>query len=138
MTSDNSGMLFVADNLGATIRTYNVGTRAVGTFAGDGTAAVRDGVGTMARIDRPRGLTSDGTSLYFVEFEEDVIRQGVIATRDVTTMLGVPSGGPMMAPPYADGTGSAVVMFRPFSIAFHQASNSLFFVDGYAVIRRVQ
>ena len=106
----------------------------VTTFAGDGTMGVLDGVGTSAQIHRPRGMTSDGTSIYFVEFNTHVVRQGVIATQEVSTMLGVPN---MMG--YFEGTGAAARFTSPFAMAFHWPSNSLFVLDGgNNVIRRIR
>lgn len=94
-----------------------------------------DGVGTAARIHRPRGITSDGTSIYFVEFNYHTVRQGVLATQDVSTLAGMPmpTGG------YAEGVGSAAQFDGPWSIAYHFPSNSLFVSDGgNNVIRRIQ
>jgi cysteine-rich repeat protein len=65
MTSDNSGNLFVADTNGATVRAFNTSTGYLGTYAGTGTCGYVDGSGAAAAIHRPRGLTSDGTSLYW-------------------------------------------------------------------------
>jgi cysteine-rich repeat protein len=134
MASDNSGMLYVADTNGAEIRAFNAVTNEVTSFAGDGTSGIVDGVGTAARIGRPRGMTSDGTSIYWVEFNAHLIRQGVLATQSVTTMIGTA----MMAG-YTEGVGSAARIASPFGITYHYPSRSLFWLDGgNCVIRRVQ
>ncbi len=147
VTTDGSGMLYIADTNGNTIRSFNTVTREVLTFAGTGACGYVDGIGAAARIHRPRGLTSDGTSVYFVEFNAHTVRQGVIATRSVTTLLGTPAACTLdcscgATPPpggYAEGTGAAAQFYNPFSLAFHFPSNSLFLVDsGNAVIRRIQ
>ena len=39
-------------------------------------------------VHRPRGMTSDGPSVYWAEFNQNTIRQGVIATMDVSTVVG--------------------------------------------------
>ena len=135
MTHDNSGLLYIAETQGRRIRVFNTHTNEVTTFAGDGTMAVLDGVGTAAQVSRPRGMTSDGTSLYFVEFNHNVIRQGVLATRSVTTMLGTAS----TTGSYAEGQGSAVGMSNPFAMAYHWPSGRMFFLDGgNAVIRTIR
>jgi cysteine-rich repeat protein len=147
MTSDNSGMLYIADTNGNTLRAYNTVTGAVTTFAGTGACGYADGLGTAAAIHRPRGMTSDGTSLYWVEFNAHTIRQGVIATGDVSTMIGTPAACTLtcscgMPPPtggYAEGVGAAAAMSGPYGVTYHFPSRSLFFVDGgNAVIRRIQ
>ena len=79
-------------------------------------------------------MTSDGTSIYWVEFDQHTIRQAVLATAEVTTMMGVAG----MAG-YAEGTGAAALFDSPFSVVFHWPSNSLFVFDsGNFVIRRIQ
>lgn len=135
MTSDNSGNLFIADTNGNTLRVYNTVTHVLSTFGGMfGMAAVVDGPLGTSRINRPRGITSDGTSIYFVEADQHVIRQGVIATTEITTMIGVAG----MAG-YVEGTGSAARLSGPFSITFHYPSRSLFVLDGAnALIRRIR
>lgn len=147
IANDGSGMLYIADTNGNTIRAFNTVTAEVTTFAGDATCGYVDGAGTAAKVHRPRGMTSDGTSIYWTEFNAHTIRQGVVATKQVGTMLGTPlpcavtcSCG-MNPPPggYMEGTGSAAALNGPFDIAFHWPSNSFFVVDGgNFVIRRIQ
>lgn len=140
MTSDNSGMLYVADTNGFHIRSFNTVTNHVGTFAGDGVAGYVDAVGTMASIHRPRGMSSDGTSLYFVEFNQHTVRQGILATGEVSTNAGKHCDGQMMcAGGYVEGTGTAARFNGPFSLAYHYPSKSLFVLDSVnRVIRRMQ
>ncbi|MDC0669408.1 DUF4215 domain-containing protein [Nannocystis radixulma] len=140
MTSDNSGMLYIADTNGFHIRSFNTVTNYVGTFAGDGMAGYIDGIGTAASVHRPRGLTSDGTSLYFAEFNQNTIRQGILATQEVSTNAGQHCDGNMMCPgSYVEGVGLAARFNGPFALAFHPASDSLFVLDSAnRVIRRLQ
>ena len=134
IASDNSGMLFIADTNGARIRAFNTVTGDVTTFAGNGTSAIVDGVGPAAQIQRPRGITSDGTSVYFAEFNGATIRQGVIASQAVTTMIGTPG-----SPGYLEGVGSAARLDSPWGLAFHYASRSIFWFDNAnCVVRRIQ
>lgn len=143
IVSDNSGVLYISDTNGQAIRTLTAATARVGTLAGVPVGRVPtpppamyvDDVGTAARIHRPRGITSDGTSVYFVEFNYHTVRQGVIATRAVSTLVGMPmpTGG------YAEGVGTTAQLAGPWSIAYHFPSNSLFVSDGgNNVIRRIQ
>jgi cysteine-rich repeat protein len=140
MASDNSGTLYIADTNGNKIRYYNTVTDYLGTFAGDGTSGYVDGIGTAARIHRPRGMTSDGTSIYFAEFNQHTIRQGVLGTYDVSTNCGQHCDG---ASPcnggYTEGQAAAAEFDGPFGITFHYLSNSLFVLDGgNNLIRRIQ
>jgi hypothetical protein len=141
MASDGSGTLYIADTNGNQIRTYNVTSTWTGTFVGSGVPGYLDGVGLAAQVHRPRGMTSDGTSIYWVEFDAHTIRQADLATGTVTTLVGTPTtpscgnggGG------YAEGTGNAAHLSCPFSVAFHFPSRALYFSDGgNAVIRKIQ
>ena len=135
-------MLYISDTNGARIHEYNTTLGTLATFAGSGTAGYLDGIGAAAQVHRPRGMTSDGTSLYWVEFNQHTIRQGVFATKSVTTAVGTPA-----CPTQANCNGSfvddvygaAAGLSTPFSVVYHYPSESLFFVDaGNSVIRRVQ
>lgn len=146
IASDGSGMLYIADTNGNTIRAFNTVTNEVTTFAGNAMCGHVDGTGTNARINRPRGMTSDGTSVYWVEFEANTIRQGVVATKEVGTFSGTPAAcsvncscGGMPPGGYMEGTGAAAMWNRPWEIEFHWPTNSFFVIDsGNFVIRRIQ
>jgi hypothetical protein len=74
----------------------------VSTFAGAyGILGTTDATGTAARFGSPRGITSDGTNLYLVDYSNYNIRKIVIATGEVTTLAG--SGGSGST----DGTGTS-------------------------------
>jgi hypothetical protein len=143
MTSDNSGRLFIADTNGQTIRVYNVNTGDVSTFAGSPQAQPEylDGVGAAARIHRPRGLTSDGTSIYIAEFAQHTIRQGVIATQSVTTNVGQSCSGTM---PCNGGHANGqqiqnTLLDAPVGLAFNAPTNTVFVCDsGNNVIRALR
>jgi cysteine-rich repeat protein len=87
MTSAHNGMLYIADTNGETLRSYNTSTHVLGTIAG-GQQGYVDGIGTAAQLDRPRGLASDGTSLYWGEQNAHTIRQLVLSSAQVTTLAG--------------------------------------------------
>ncbi len=48
-----------------------------------------DGVGPAVGMDRPRGITSDGTSVYFAEQDERTLRQVELASSTTSTLVGV-------------------------------------------------
>jgi hypothetical protein len=135
IVSDGSGVLYVSDTNGNTIRSLHATTFAVSTFAGvTGMTGYVDAIGAAARIDRPRAITADGASIYFCEFGMHTIRQGILATRDISTLAGTPmaTGG------YVEGVGSAARFQGPWGLAYHAASGSLFVSDGNRVVRRIQ
>jgi cysteine-rich repeat protein len=86
--SDNSGNIYVIDTNGQIMRTYNTVNGYAGTLAGS-TFGYTDGTGTQAQFDRPRGISSDGTSVYVSEQNEQTMRQVNIASQEVSTMVGV-------------------------------------------------
>ena len=139
IVSDNSGMLYISDTNGETLRAMNATTFAVTTFAGvRGMRMYLDGVGTAARIFRPRGITADGGSIYFVEFNAHTVRQGVLASGSVTTLAGMVDTAPMSTGGYVDAVGVAAAFASPWGIAYHHPSHSLFVSDANHVIRRIQ
>jgi hypothetical protein len=147
IASDGSGMLYIADTNGNKIRAYNIVTTEVTTFAGSGACGYLDGIGTAAQIHRPRGMTSDGTSIYWVEFNAHTIRQAPVASAAVDTFAGAVPNPCILtcscAQPqpgsYLEGVGTQARFDGPFSIAFHYPSSSLFVHDSANnVIRRIQ
>jgi hypothetical protein len=66
--------LFVSEFLGSTIRRVSISNFSVVTIAG-GTAGYADGIGTVARLNNPGGVTSDGNFLYFVDGSNHSIRR---------------------------------------------------------------
>ena len=150
MASDNSGMLYISDNLGCAIRSYNIHTGYVGTFAGQGPGpcSYADGNGVAAGIDRPRGMTSDGASLYWVEVDQHTIRQGVLVPTptspngEVTTLAGQfgCSGTNDGVGATFTGCGAAATFPRftaPFDLVYHHPSRSLYVYSNQA-IRRIE
>ena len=85
-------------------------------------------------------MTTDGTSVYWVEFNQHTMRQGIAANGAVSTNLGQDCGGNAGCNGgFADGVGTAALVDGPFALAFHYPSNSIFLLEaGNFVIRRVQ
>ena len=106
--------LFVADNFNNNIRKIVVGTGAVTTLAGNSSMAAgsTDGSSSAARFSLPGGVTTDGTSLYVVDTNNNTIRKVLIATGAVTTLAGNASVGPGGH----NGTGSAALFNNPNDI----------------------
>lgn len=140
LTLGNSGMLYIADTQGAKIRTFNMATAEVGTLAGNGTQGYVDGSGAAVRVHRPRGLAFDGTSVYWVEGDQDTVRQMVLPTGQVGTQLGTHCNGAAVCNgAYVEGIGTAARFNLPTDVLFHFPTRSLFVFDAAnAVLRRVQ
>lgn len=139
VAAGDAGTLYIADTNGAKVRAFNTATREVQTLAGDGTVGYVDGVGTSVRVNRPRGLTFDGTSVYWVEVGQHTVRQIVLPTGQVTTLAGSHCGGAPCSGGYAEGVGVSARFNQPTDMIFHFPSRSLFVFDaGNALLRRIQ
>jgi len=85
-------ILYVLDGNG--IRTVNVTTGQVSTFAGSITDAGRsDGPLLQARFNQPAGIWGDGTSLYVADTGNNTIRRIDLQFGRVTTVAGSTQGG---------------------------------------------
>lgn len=147
LTSNGRGLLYISDSDGESIRGYEVGTRNLFTVVGSATACgYVDAYGATAQLNRPRGIATDGESIYFVEQLAQTIRQVVVATKQVTTLSGTPldcASNCMcafgMAGSYAEGIGAAAQWNNPLDIAFDPKSRSLFVSDSNNfIIRRIE
>jgi hypothetical protein len=92
VASDGSGNLFVVDSANSTIRKVVIATGAVTTLAGSaGNLGSTDGMGSAARFNLPRGVASDRAgNLFVADYYSYAIRKIVIATQEVTTVVGSP------------------------------------------------
>ncbi len=115
--------LYIADTANNTIRKLVIASGQVTTIAGSpGIAGSQDGVGSGALFDGPAGITTDGTSLYITDFNNNTIRQLVLATGAVTTLAGVPG-----LPGIIDGVGTGGLFNGPFGITTD--GNALYIAD---------
>jgi cysteine-rich repeat protein len=145
LTTDGVSMLYISDFDGRKIRAYDTGTGEVTTVAGTGTCSYKDGAGTTALLNAPRGLAFDGTSVYFAESESHTIRQIVLGKSDVSTLSGTPipctvdcSCSMPLPGGYAEGGPTQAQWWYPYDIVYHAGSRSLFVSDGMNnVIRRI-
>jgi len=153
MAADHSGHLYITDTNGANLRSYDIASGWVGTLVGGsgGTSfAYEDGTGGAVRLLRPRGLTSDGTSLYWCEQTAHTIRQVVIDTTEASTLVGVRGCSGSRDGVGGDGTtdwsgscssGSTATMplfDRPMgAIVYHFPRNSIFLLES-GRLRRIQ
>ncbi len=90
MLAGDATNLYLTEYTANTIRKITLATGDVSTLAGlSGSAGANvDGTGTAARFNSPRGVWSDGQSLYVADSFNYTIRKIVIATGAVTTIAG--------------------------------------------------
>jgi len=91
LATDGQGILYVADALANTVRKIEIATRSVTTVAGQpGSSGSTNGIGSAARFSSPMGLAIDGKgALYIADSGNGTIRKMVIATGEVSTVVGV-------------------------------------------------
>ena len=90
-----------------------------------------DGIGGAARLRKPQGITTDGSSLFVADTANHTIRKIEIATGAVTTIAGKAG-----KPGSVDGIGSVARFNAPFGISY--GGGSLWISDkGNATIRRM-
>ena len=114
ITTDGSS-LFLADSNNHTIRKIDIATGIVSTLAGTaGKKGGQDGIGSVARFNRPFGISTDGRNLYVTDSNNHTIRQIDIDTGAVITLAGkVGEVG------YVDGKGKRARFFIPEGITVY-------------------
>ena len=145
-----AGVVYVGDAYNCLIRAIDVATGIVTTLAGGGGAAgtgytvsnsacgYANGVGSNAMFDLPSGVAADGLGrLYVADRWNNVVRSIVIATRNVSLLVGG-GGGPYSAFPYGpgapgtiawtagahpDGAGTSAGFWQPYALALDGRGN---------------
>src|SRR5262249_20707626 len=119
------GTVYFADTENHAIRTIDLSSHAVTTWAGAlGVAGTDDGPIASARFREPEGLAADGSgNLYVADTDNNTIRKIVIATGTVTTLAG--TAGMTGA---TDGVGAAALFNKPRAIAW-DGGGKLYVVD---------
>lgn len=97
--SKNGKTLYVADSDNHRIRTVDVATGQTAILAGTGKSGLKNGAANKARFKRPVSLllSSNGRTLYVVEWGNHAIRTIDLVTKRVATMVGNGQAG------YRDG-----------------------------------
>ncbi|MBC8259669.1 MAG: hypothetical protein H8E38_11670 [SAR324 cluster bacterium] len=87
----------------------------VTTFAGSGSTGSADNTdATLATFKYPHGITTDGTNLYIADNDNNIIRQIVISSGEVTTIAG--TGSICYSNIECDGTGTSALTYYPMGI----------------------
>jgi hypothetical protein len=104
--------IFVADTGNNTIRSIDIASGAVNTFAGSaGISGSTDATGTAALFNHPAGITLNGSIVYVADTGNNTIRVIDRSTGVVATVLG--SAG---IPGSTDGTGGAALFNHPTGV----------------------
>jgi DNA-binding beta-propeller fold protein YncE len=119
--------VYVTDLLGHAVRSVDVATGAVTTFAGKlGEEGFVDAAGDKARFrldfgnyGAGSGIATDGTNLYVADTGNFAIRK-ILPNKDVVTLAGGTEGS-------ADGTGTGAQFMAPSAVAY--ANGFLYVVD---------
>jgi hypothetical protein len=132
---DGAGSFVYVSDFGVNrVRKIAIATGAVSTVAGKLTgnadsngnsAGYRDGAGTLAWFDGPRGLTIDATStnIYLADSANFRIRKIVITTGTVSTIFG---SGTKAA--HADASGTSAQFNSPISLALDAFSGEYLYI----------
>jgi sugar lactone lactonase YvrE len=127
---DGAGNLFVAEGRGSTIRQVLIATGMVTTLAGLGFTGTdyhvgsTDGMGADARFWGPSGVVSDGAgNLYVADSRNHAIREVVVATKTVATLVGAAPGIDR-----TDGVGAEARFDSPRGLAY-DGSGDLFVAE---------
>jgi sugar lactone lactonase YvrE len=134
VVSSDRETLFVADAANDTIRRIALATGAVTTLAGSPEiAGGSDGIGADASFNFPYTLVDDGKGdLFVADSSNNTIRKVVVATREVTTLAGSPTGDFGSA----DGIGASALFNAPRGMAGDGLGN-LFVTDSGRTIRKI-
>ncbi len=126
MTYDGAGNLYVFDN--GAIRQVAIATGMVTTLVGSPTTGAADGVGAAAGLGSQGDVRSDGNgTLYVADGGNGAIRKVVIATRTVTTIVGVLSQHAQVLGPLPGG------LVFPETLAI-DANGALYISDDDAIL----
>ncbi len=79
--------LYVADKSNHRIRKISLDTGETSTLAGNGVAAMSDGIGTFASLQSPQYLTTDGLNIYTIDLIQFAIRKINLNSLRVTTII---------------------------------------------------
>lgn len=121
---DKNQNLYIADWNNSRIRRLSNGV--VSTVAGDGTAAVKNGVGTAAQIQKPRSLVvnNDATFIYFSDSFTSFIRKIDLSNAEVSYFSGdLTVNGDKVGPV------ETALYFQPRGFVYSKAQDLFYMAD---------
>jgi hypothetical protein len=121
---DKNQNLYLADWNNSRIRRLSNGI--VTTVAGDGTAAVKNGIGTAAQLDKPRSVVvnNDATFLYFSDSFTSFIRKIDLSTAEVSHF-----SGDVTLTGSQDGPVEKATYFQPRGFVYSKNTDGFFMAD---------
>jgi sugar lactone lactonase YvrE len=124
LLNDGAGTLYVADNRNAAIRAIALNGPVVSTYAGVQSSGSSDGRSTQARFFAPKGLATDGSTIYVADTSNDAIRKISLATGEVTTLTGTIGQAGLF-----DGALADARFNQPQALALDVAAQKLYVAD---------
>jgi len=119
--------LFVTIN--NTVKQVVISSGVVTTLAGSGSAGFVNATGTSAQFNWPTSITTDGTSLYVADTNNNAIRKVVISSGVVTTVAGGSNGS-------NDGAALSAGFYGPYTVTY--SAGNLYVLDYWnATVRKV-
>ncbi|MCH8815181.1 MAG: redoxin domain-containing protein [Chloroflexi bacterium] len=122
----HEGTLYMAMAGTHQIWTLDIAENSVSVFAGSGREGIQDGPRLQATLAQPSGLTTDGTSLFWVDPESSSVRRVPIdGNGDVETLVGTG----LFDFGDSDGVGTGALLEHPQGIAY--VDGLLYVADTY-------
>ena len=122
----HDGTLYIAMAGTHQIWTIDIEANTISVFAGSGGEGIQDGPRHQATLAQPSGLTTDGSTLYWVDPESSSVRRlSIDGEGDVETLVGTG----LFDFGDADGAGVAARLEHPQGIVY--ANGTLYVADTY-------
>ena len=122
IASDSSGNLYIADNSNHRIRKITTAGY-VSTLAGSGTAGYSEATGTAAQMDNPQGIAVYGTTVYFSDTDNHVVRS--ITSGGVTSKVAGNDGNAQTK----DGNANSSRFHTPTHMAVDSTNDYIYVLD---------
>lgn len=132
----NGGELYLSETGNQRIRKISLSTGLIRTIVGTGVAGFNgDGaIGTLTQINKPMGMCSDGTYLYFADNANHRVRRIHLTSNIVATTAGNGIAG-------FSGDGASATLAKlnnPTDVCLNNAANTLYIADyNNARIRKI-
>jgi sugar lactone lactonase YvrE len=127
----HSGNMFVGDFGNSLVRTINLSTAGVSSYAGSGVAGFINGPSSTAEFNGTANIVVDGGGNLFVSDEENNVIREITSAGNVLTIAGSGVSG------YQDGPAGSAEFNHPEGMVL-DASGDLFVADGHNnVIRKI-
>ena len=120
-----SGMVYIADTGNNVIRSLNLVSGNVSTFAGSGVSGFLDGPALQAQFSSPSGISLDQSTgnIYIADTYNYRIRLLNVTSGDISTIAGNGMFG------FSDGPALQAELGIAFGIAFESSNGIIFFTD---------